>query len=150
VLAKRPENSEIDLRPDLKDPEFAVKLENPAMEGDPTGVQVDPAAGFDLNTALPEIGRTEEPLPLAAESQTIVDPGAALADDNHLDRFAEDLLNKGAGGKVEAGILAGRVTLTDMARLSAGILVSKMTSLARVPSFAYTLDTLLTTTLLRI
>lgn len=137
VLAKLPEDSEIDLRPDLKDPEFAVKLENPALEGDPSGVQVDPAAGFELDTALPEIGRTEDPLPLAAESQTIVDPGAALADDHHLDRFAEDLLKKGAGGKVEAGSLDGVVTLDDMVGLPADVLVGKMTLLPSDLLFEY-------------
>lgn len=137
VLAKLPEDAELDLRPDLKDPEFAIKLENPAMSGDPAGVQIDPAAGFELDTALPELGRTEEPLPLAADSQTIVDPGAAIADSNELDRFAEDLLKKGAGGQVEAGTLDGVVTLDDMVGLPADVLVGKMTLLPSDLLFEY-------------
>jgi OOP family OmpA-OmpF porin len=137
VLAKLPEDAELDLRPDLKDPEFAIKLENPAMAGDPAGVQIDPAAGFELDTALPELGRTEEPLPLAADSQTIVDPGAAIADSNELDRFAEDLLKKGAGGQVETGTLDGVVTLDDMVGLPADVLVGKMTLLPSDLLFEY-------------
>jgi outer membrane protein OmpA-like peptidoglycan-associated protein len=137
VLAKLPKDAELDLRPDLKDPEFAIKLENPAMSGDPAGVQIDPAAGFELDTALPELGRTEEPLPLAADSQTIVDPGAAIADSNELDRFAEDLLKKGAGGQVEAGTLDGVVTLDDMVGLPADVLVGKMTLLPSDLLFEY-------------
>ena len=137
VLAKLPEDAELDLRPDLKDPEFAIKLENPAMSGDPAGVQIDPAAGFELDTALPDLGRTEEPLPLAADSQTIVDPGAAIADSNELDRFAEDLLKKGAGGQVEAGTLDGVVTLDDMVGLPADVLVGKMTLLPSDLLFEY-------------
>jgi outer membrane protein OmpA-like peptidoglycan-associated protein len=137
VLAKLPEDAELDLRPDLKDPEFAIKLENPAMSGDPAGVQIDPAAGFELDTALPDLGRTEEPLPLAADSQTIVDPGAAVADSNELDRFAEDLLKKGAGGQVEAGTLDGVVTLDDMVGLPADVLVGKMTLLPSDLLFEY-------------
>jgi OOP family OmpA-OmpF porin len=137
LLAKLPEDTEIDFKPDLKDPEFSIKLDNPAMEGDPAGVQVDPSAGFDLDTALPDIGRTEEPLPLAAEAQTIVDPGAALADDTEFDKFAEDLLKKGAGGKVEAGTLDGVVTLDDMAGLPADVLVGKMTMLPSDLLFEY-------------
>jgi outer membrane protein OmpA-like peptidoglycan-associated protein len=137
VLAKLPEDAELDLRPDLKDPEFAIKLENPAMSGDPAGVQIDPAAGFELDTALPDLGRTDEPLPLAADSQTIVDPGAAIADSNELDRFAEDLLKKGAGGQVEAGTLDGVVTLDDMVGLPADVLVGKMTLLPSDLLFEY-------------
>lgn len=137
LLAKLPEDTEIDFKPDLKDPEFAIKLDNPAMEGDPAGVQVDPSAGFDLDTALPDIGRTEEPLPLAAEAQTIVDPGAVMADDTEFDKFAEDLLKKGAGGKVEAGTLDGVVTLDDMAGLPADVLVGKMTMLPSDLLFEY-------------
>jgi outer membrane protein OmpA-like peptidoglycan-associated protein len=137
ILAKLPENSEIDLRPDLADPEFAIQLSDPALEGDPAGPQLDPSAGFDLDTSLPEIGRTEEPLPLAADAQTIVDPGAALADDTNLDQFAEDLLKQGAGGKVEAGTLDGVVTLDDMVGLPADVLVGKKTMLPSDLLFDY-------------
>lgn len=137
ILAALPENTEIELRPDLNDPEYAIKLNNPALEGDPAGVQLDPSAGFDLDTALPEIGRTEEPLPLAAEAQTIVDPGALTPDDSALDKFAEDLLKKGAGGKVEAGTLDGVVTLDDMVGLPADVLVGKKTMLPSDLLFEY-------------
>jgi outer membrane protein OmpA-like peptidoglycan-associated protein len=137
ILAKLPEDSEIDLRPDLSDPEFAIHLNNPALEGEAAGLQPDPAAGFDLDTTLPEIGRTEEPLPLAADAQTIVDPGAVAADDTLLDQFAEDLLKKGAGGKLEAGTLDGVVTLDDMVGLPADVLVGKKTMLPSDLLFDY-------------
>ena len=137
VLSKLPENTEMDLKPDINDPEFAVRLTNPALEGDPAGVVVDPAAGFDIDTALPELGRTPEPTPLAADSQIIVDPGAAVADDTALDRFAEDLLKKGAGGNAEAGTLDGVVTLDDMVGLPADVLVGKMTMLPSDLLFEY-------------
>jgi outer membrane protein OmpA-like peptidoglycan-associated protein len=137
ILAQLPEDAEIDLRPDINDPEFAIQLNNPALEGDPDGLQLDPAAGFDLDTALPEIGRTEEPLPLAADAQTIVDPGALMVDDTSLDKFAEDLLKKGADGLVEAGTLDGVVTLDDMVGLPADVLIGKKTMLPSDLLFEY-------------
>jgi OOP family OmpA-OmpF porin len=137
MLAKLPEDTEMDIQPDLAEPEFAVRLENPAMEGDPAGLVVDPAAGIDLDTSLPELGRTDDTLPLAAESQVIVDPGASVADDSNLDRFAEDLLKKGAGGVVQAGSLDGVVTLDDMAGLSPDVLVGKKTMLPSDLLFEY-------------
>jgi OOP family OmpA-OmpF porin len=137
LLAKLPEDTEMDLKPDINDPEFAIRLTNPALEGDPTGVVVDPAEGFDIDTALPDLGRTAEPMPLAAEAQIIVDPGAALADDSAIDRFAEELLKKGAGGTAEAGTLDGVVTLDDMVGLPADVLVGKMTMLPSDLLFEY-------------
>jgi len=137
MLAKLPENTEMDLKPDLTDPEFAVRLENPAMAGDPAGAVIDPAAGIDLDTSLPELGHTDDTLPLAADSQVIVDPGASVADDTNLDRFAADLLKKGAGGNVEAGTLDGVVTLDDMVGLSPDVLVGKKTMLPSDLLFEY-------------
>lgn len=137
ILGKLPEDTEMDLKPDINDPEFAIRLTNPAQEGDPAGVVVDPAQGFDIDTALPELGRTAEPMPLAADAQVIVDPGAAMADDSAIDRFAEDLLKKGAGGNAEVGTLDGVVTLDDMVGLPADVLVGKMTMLPSDLLFEY-------------
>lgn len=138
MLDKLPEDTEMDIKPDLKDPEFAVRLENPALKGDPEAIVVDPAAGFDLDTALPELGRAEDPLPMAADAQIIVDPGASIvADDSNLDRFAEDLLKKGAGGVSDVGTLDGVVTLDDMVGLSPDVLVGKKTMLPSDLLFEY-------------
>lgn len=137
MLDKLPENTEMELKPNLSDPEFAVRLENPALEGAPEGIVVDPAAGFDLDTALPELGRSEDPPPIAADAQMIVDPGASIADDTNLDRFAQDLLKKGAGGVSDVGTLDGVVTLDDMVGLSADVLVGKKTMLPSDLLFEY-------------
>ena len=137
MLDKLPENTEMDIKPDLTNPEFAVRLENPALKGEPQGVVVDPAAGFDLDTALPDLGRSEDPLPMAADAQIIVDPGASIADDTNLDRFAADLLKKGAGGLSDVGALDGVVTLDDMVGLSADVIVGKKTMLPSDLLFEY-------------
>ncbi|QJE95939.1 OmpA family protein [Luteolibacter luteus] len=137
MLDKLPENTEMEIKPDLSDPEFAVRLENPAIKGNPEGIVVDPAAGFDLDTALPELGRSEDPPPIAADAQMIVDPGASIADDTNLDRFAQDLLKKGAGGVSDVGTLDGMVTLDDMVGLSADVLVGKKTMLPSDLLFEY-------------
>src|SRR5690606_31292631 len=99
VLAQLPEQ-DIDIAPQLDQAEFAISLKNPAVEGEPSAVVVDPTEGFDFDSAVSELGRTNEPLPLAAEGQIVVDPGSAIADDDSLDKFTEDLIKKGAGGQV--------------------------------------------------
>jgi outer membrane protein OmpA-like peptidoglycan-associated protein len=137
VIAKLPEDTEMELKPQVTEPEFAVRLENPALAGDPAGVVVDPASGIDLTTSMPELGRTDNSLPLAADSQIIVDPGASVVDDSNLNRFAEDLLKKGAGGNTNAGALDGVVTLQEMAGLSPDVLVGKKTMLPSDLLFEY-------------
>jgi len=137
MLDKLPEDTEMELKPEFKEPEFAVRLENPAIKGEPDGIVVDPAAGFDLDTALPELGRAEAPLPLAADAQIIVDPGASIADNTNLDRFAEDLLKKGGRGVSDVGTLDGMVTLDDMVGLSPDVLVGKKTMLPSDLLFEY-------------
>lgn len=137
VIAKLPQDTEMELKPQVAEPEFAVRLENPALAGDPAGVVVDPASGIDLTTSMPELGRTDNSLPLAADSQIVVDPGASVVDDSNLNRFAEDLLKKGAGGNSNTGALDGVVTLQEMAGLSADVLVGKKTMLPSDLLFEY-------------
>ncbi len=137
VIAKLPKDTEMELKPQVAEPEFAVRLENPALAGDPAGAVVDPASGIDLTTTMPELGRTDNSLPLASDSQIIVDPGASVVDDSNLNRFAEDLLKKGANGNTNAGALDGVVTLQEMAGLSADVLVGKKTMLPSDLLFEY-------------
>lgn len=137
ILDALPEDSEIDIAPSVSVPEFAIQLGNPAEEGSPEGAVIDPAGGFDFESALPELGRTPEPMPLAAEAQTVIDPGAAIADDTEFDRFAEDVLKKGAGGNVQGGTLDGVISLDEMLGLPADVLVGKATMLPSDLLFDY-------------
>lgn len=141
LLAQMPEQ-DIDIAPQLDAAEFAISLNHPAVEGEPSSVVVDPTEGFDFEGAAPELGSTNEPLPLAAEGQVVVDPGSAIADDDALDKFTEEIIKKGAGGQVEHGSLDGMVTLDDMIGLPADVLVGKKTMLPSDLLFEYNSDEL--------
>ncbi|MDB6079197.1 MAG: hypothetical protein JWO82_2944, partial [Akkermansiaceae bacterium] len=129
VLSKLPE-PEVEIKPQIKDAQFAMSLEAPLESGAPQGVKIDPVAGINLNTDLPEIGRTPEaPLSVAAEGQITIDPGKGLPGGDSIDKFTEDIIKKGAGGKSDKGTLDGVVTLDDMLGLPANVLVGKKTML---------------------
>lgn len=136
VLAQLPEDHELDISPDIVDPEFAIKPQQPLAEGQPEALDLDPAADFDLDTELPEMGRTADPLPLAAEGQVIVDPGEITADPA-LDAFTEEILKKGAEEGSAEGTLDGVVTLDDLVGLPENVLVGKKTMLPSDLLFEY-------------
>lgn len=137
VLSKLPE-PEVEIKPQIKDPQFAMSLEAPLASGASEGVKIDPVAGINLDIDLPQIGRTAEaPLSIAAEGQITIDPGKGLPGGDSIDKFTEDILRKGAGGKSDKGTLDGVVTLDDMLGLPANVLVGKKTMLPGDLLFEY-------------
>lgn len=129
ILQKLPENEEIDMKPDVIDPSYAVRLQNPAMEGSPEAVAMEVSSGFEIEADLPELGRQPESIRPAEIGQITVDPGAVDVDDSALGKFTDDLIKQGANGKVADGTLDGMVSLDSMLDLPANVLVGKKTML---------------------
>jgi outer membrane protein OmpA-like peptidoglycan-associated protein len=129
VLDKLPKDQDIDIKPDVLTPEYALRMTNPATEGPPEATAPDFSAGMDIEADLPDLGRMEESLPPAAVGQITVDPGAVQANDVDLSKFTDDILKKGANGKVKAGALVGVTSMDDLIGMPANVLVSKKTML---------------------
>lgn len=138
ILTQLPEDHELDISPETLDPEFAIKPAQPAAEGVADApLDVDVSVDFDLASELPEMGRTEDPLPPAADGQVVVDPGAVKIDDPALDAFTEEILRRGNEDGVANGTLDGVVTLDDMVGLPENVLVGKKTMLPSDLLFEY-------------
>lgn len=129
LLDALPKNQDIDIKPEINEAEYALQVKNPAAEGDPTAVAMDLSTGFEVDADLPEFGREPERLKPAEVGQVTVDPGAVQVDDNELGKFTDDLIKKGANGKVENGALDGIATLDDLLDLPPNILLAKKTML---------------------
>lgn len=129
LLAKLPKDEEIDIKPDVLAPEYALKMTQPAREGEPDAILPDRFAGTEVDSDLPDLGTMEKSLPPAAVGQITVDPGAVPMEDEKLDKFTADLIRKGARGKVREGALDGITTLDDLIELPANLLISKKTLL---------------------
>lgn len=129
LLNALPKDVEIDIKPDLKEPEYALQMKNPALAGDPAAVAMEVSSNLDIEADLPELGRQPESLRPAEIGQVTVDPGAVKADDDDLGKFTEDLVKRGANGKVENGALDGIASLDDLLDLPPNILLSKKTML---------------------
>jgi outer membrane protein OmpA-like peptidoglycan-associated protein len=124
-----PKNQEIDIKPEIIDAEYAIQLQNPAREGSPEATALEIASGLEVDTDLPELGREPESIRPAAVGQITVDPGAVQVDDSDIGKLTEDLIRKGANGKVEKGTLDGVTSLDNLLDLPANILLGKKTML---------------------
>ena len=129
VLAKLPENAEIDMRPNVTQAEYALKMQNPALKGDPEASALEIASGFELDTELPEFGREPTTLRPAEIGQITVDPGDVQIVDSDLGKFTEDILRRGANGKTENGTLDGVTTLDNLLDLPPNLLLNSKTML---------------------
>lgn len=124
-----PKNQEIDIKPEIVEAEYAIQLQNPAREGSPEATALEIASGLEVDTDLPELGREPESIRPAEVGQITVDPGAVQVDDSEIGKFTEDLIRKGANGKVENGTLDGVTSLDNLLDLPANVLLGKKTML---------------------
>ncbi|MFT3991029.1 MAG: OmpA family protein [Luteolibacter sp.] len=128
LLDKLPKDQELDIKPAADLPEYALKMQNPAASGDPQAVAMEVSSN-DLDLNMPDLGRIETHLTPAAVGQVIVDPGSPQVDDSKLGKFTEDLIKKGANGKVANGTLDGLASLDELISLPPNTLLSKKTLL---------------------
>ncbi len=129
LLSALPKDLEIDIKPDIQEAEYALQMKNPASQGDPAAVAMEVSASLEVEADLPELGREPEHLKPAEVGQVTVDPGAVPVDDNDLGKFTEDLIKRGANGKVEKGALDGVASLDALLDLPPNILLGKKTML---------------------
>ena len=129
LLNALPKDVEIDIKPDIQEAEYALQMQNPALAGDPAAVAMEVSSGLEINADLPELGRQPESLKPAEIGQVTVDPGAVPMDDSELGKFTDELIQRGAGGKVEQGALDGIASLDDLLDLPPNILLASKTML---------------------
>lgn len=128
LLAALPKDQEIDIKPGI-DPEYALQMQKPAMAGDPSAVAMEISSGLEVDADLPELGREPSQLRPAEIGQVTVDPGAVQMDDSDMGKFTDDLIKRGAGGRVEKGALDGIASLDDLLDLPPNVLLGKKTML---------------------
>ena len=129
LLNALPKDHEIDIKPEVREAEYALQMKTPAITGDPAALAMEVSSSLEVNTDLPELGREPEHLKPAEVGQVTVDPGAVPVDDNDLGKFTDDLIKRGANGQVEKGALDGVTSLDALLDLPPNILLGKKTML---------------------
>jgi OOP family OmpA-OmpF porin len=129
VLNALPKNQELDMKPEVDKAEYALKMQNPAAAGDPTAISKETASSMDMDSKLPELGREASNIRPAEIGQMIVDPGSLDSSPDAIGKITDDLLKRGANGKVEKGALNGVSSLDELLNLPANLLLGKKTLL---------------------
>lgn len=129
LLNVLPKDQELDLKPDVDEAQYALKMAKPAAAGDPTAVAMDVTSGIDFNSNLPELGREASNIRPAQIGQMVVDPGSPDINSDPIGKITDDLIKRGANGKVENGALDGITSLDQLLDLPANVLLSKKTLL---------------------
>ncbi|MEO8616958.1 MAG: OmpA family protein [Luteolibacter sp.] len=129
LLDVLPKDQEIDIKPDVAKAEYALQMQRPAMAGDPEAIALEASSSLEVSSDLPELGREPANIRPAEIGQMTVDPGSAQVDDLNLGKFTDDLIKRGANGKVENGVLDGITSLDQLLDLPTNILLSKKTML---------------------
>jgi len=124
ILEEIPEDTELDMSPEIADPIFDVEMMMPALKGDEFAESLEPIKGPDFEEDLPDLGRTEEILQIAAIGQVVIDPGEQKVDEFDPDKFNEELERKGAGGLADQGALENFTPLSAMTQMTGNALVN--------------------------
>lgn len=124
-----PKDQEIDIRPEIVEAEYAIRMQDPAREGSPEAVSPEVTSSFEMDSDLPELGREPESIRPAEVGQLTVDPGAVDAAEFDVGKLTDDLTRNGAGGKVENGTLDGAISLDSMLGLPSNVLLGAKTML---------------------
>jgi OOP family OmpA-OmpF porin len=131
---------ELEMKPEVAEASFNVdlKIEAPALAGDPAGDQTQLAAAVEIAPEeLEALGQTESVTPVVAQGQVIIDPGSEISPNDPLDSFMKDLIKKGSEGKAIDGKLDGNSSLDEIAGLPENVLVTKTTMLPGDLLFEY-------------
>lgn len=126
LLAALPKDQEIDMSTAIDQASYALKMKQPDVGGQAPIEKVDPAAGVDIDLAMPEVGSEPKLLPPAAPNQVVIDPGASRGVDDG-EGLAQKILKAGEGQGPQEGI----ASLEGLLDLPPNLLLSTKT---RLPS----------------
>lgn len=125
LLDELPPEFELDIRPDIEVPEIAIKMEVPALAGDPTSDNLEPIEAPEIEIDLPDTGVLETELLASQEGRIVIDPGAAMADEFDPDELTKDLARKGLDSLSDEGLPEGYTSLDRLLTLKGNALTDE-------------------------
>ncbi len=124
LLAALPEDREIDIKPQIEQAEYALKLSDPATKSDQREAAMEAVRSYEFDVGMPELGREPEPVEPSAIGRMTIDPGSMKPDDG--DAPAAGGWIRGSIGR---GMADGVATLDEMLELPPNVLLSSRTML---------------------
>lgn len=136
-LLPRLENLEVDISPDVLEPEVPVKMEVPALIGEESGELLEPVTIPEIAPDLAEIGTGDLALTEVPDARVVIEEGGLSTNLSDPDEYLRDAVRKGAGGLSEDGVLDGYTSLGGLLGLPAAELTRTRTALPSDLLFDY-------------
>ena len=131
------DNTELDISPEILQPEVALEASIPLDAGEEFGELLEPVAAPEVAHVLDQIGRTENLFEEAATGQVMVEEGSVKADIADPDEYLKDIASKGSGGLSEDGLPSGYASIDGLLRMATGELSRSRAALPSDLLFEY-------------
>lgn len=128
---------EIDVSPDIEEPDVQIKMEKPALAGDTAEELLEPVKAPDVQTKLKELGTSERLFKEVPAGRVVIEEGSVSGDIPDPDEFLRDAAERGGGGLSEDGLPEGYTGLGDLLKLGTGDLEKSRAALPSDLMFAY-------------
>ncbi len=131
------DNTELDISPEIMQPEVALEASIPLDSGEEFGELLEPVAAPEVDHVLDQIGRTENLFQEAATGQIMVEEGSVKADIVDPDEYLKDMASQGSGGLSEDGLPSGYASIDGLLRMATGELSRSRAALPSDLLFEY-------------
>lgn len=131
------DDTELDISPEIMQPEVALEASIPLDSGEEFGELLEPVAAPEVDHVLDQIGRTENLFQEAATGQIMVEEGSVKADIVDPDEYLKDMASKGSGGLSEDGLPSGYASIDGLLRMATGELSRSRAALPSDLLFEY-------------
>ena len=117
ALEELPDETELDIRVDVEQPDLSVKMTIPALDGDALASALDEIKGPEVTADLKELGSANSLLKESQNGRVIIDSGLALADEFDPDELTREMARKGLDALSKDGIPEGYTSLDELLAL---------------------------------
>ena len=131
------DDTELDISPDILQPEVALEASIPLDAGEEFGELLEPVAAPEVEHVLDQIGRTENLFQEAAAGQIMVEEGSVKADIIDPDELLKDIASEGSGGLSDEGLPSGYASIDGLLRMASSELSRSRAALPSDLLFEY-------------
>lgn len=131
------DDTELDISPEISQPEVALAASIPLDAGEDFGELLEPVAAPEVNHVLDQVGRTENLFEEAATGQVMVEEGSVRADIVDPDEYLQDVSSQGSGGLSDDGLPSGYASIDGLLRMATGELSRSRAALPSDLLFEY-------------
>jgi outer membrane protein OmpA-like peptidoglycan-associated protein len=113
------DNEELDISPEITEPELTMAASVPLDSGEDSGELLEPVAAPKVDHVLDQIGRNENLFEEAAAGQIMIEEGSVRADVADPDELLKDMASRGSGGLSEEGLPSGYASIDGLLQMPA-------------------------------